>query len=915
MSPYWSVDVVRKTFLEYFSKKRQHQIVSSCPVVLNDPTLLFTNAGMNPFKPYFLGLQEPTNTRVCDYQKCIRAGGKHNDLEDVGQDSYHHTFFEMLGNWSFGDYFKREAIEWAWDLLINHYKLDKSRIYVTIYQGSDSVPKDNDAIAIWREFLPANRILEFDDKDNFWEMGAVGPCGPCSEVHYDLIGDRDASSLVNMDDPTVIEIWNIVFIQYDRQTDGSLKSLPNKHIDTGMGLERLSCILQNKDSNYDIDTFQRMFAKIQSLTNARPYSGKFSDQDIDGIDTAYRVIADHIRTLSFAIADQVLPSNEGRGYVLRRILRRGVNYARKLGVHPKNFFSNLVDEMVAIYGHVYPELIVNTDLLKQVLLDEEQTFAKTLDRGIKLFNTVAEQTKSKTISGADAFKLYDTFGFPMDLTRLLAKEQGFTINEVDFENEMLAAKERSKKQITNKEQHLELDTHLITQLQQMNIAFTDDSYKYTTNEVATTVLQIFHKEQKFIKEFNKSDIIGVVLSNTCCYGESGGQLGDLGYINAPEFSFKILDTKKFNQYVLHIGQIIDGTLSINKEAVVSIDVGYRKLLLQHHSGTHVLNFALRQVMGDLVDQKGSLVASDKLRFDFSSNKPPTNKELTKIEEIVNAEIKANKVVYAQDVDLSTAKLINGLRAVFGEVYPDPVRVVSIGADINKMLVDPLNEKWRDYSIEFCGGTHVKNSKDIGDFIIIEESSIAKGVRRIIGVTGSLTREFHLRTENMAEKINNLEKIKLDNPELEGLIKELGLLLDETSLPLLKKNDFKDKFGAIKKRFGDHDKDKKQLIVKELTDELVAYFEQNLEAKAFVKIVSIGNDKKLLQQALGPLKSLPNKAAVLLNVDKIEKKVAFQAQIGKVILRINLGSSEIGLLCKGSVGTSSSTFGSKNGRKK
>eukprot|EP00834_Sanchytrium_tribonematis_P000004 NODE_2_length_91304_cov_0.692462.p4 type:complete len:890 gc:universal NODE_2_length_91304_cov_0.692462:24807-27476(+) len=883
----WTVDMVRKTFCEYFSQKQKHQVVASCPVVLNDPTLLFTNAGMNPFKPYFLGLQEPTNKRVCNFQKCIRAGGKHNDLEDVGADSYHHTFFEMLGNWSFGDYFKKEAIEWAWDLLVNHYKLDKSRLYVTVYKGNDSVPKDNEAVKIWSELLPSNRILEFDDKDNFWEMGAVGPCGPCTEIHYDLVGNRDASKLVNMDDPQVIEIWNLVFIQYDRQSDGSLKTLPNKHVDTGMGLERLSCILQQKHSNYDIDTFQRIFNKIEELTNQRPYSGKFGKEDKDGIDTAYRVIADHIRTLCFAIGDQVIPSNEGRGYVLRRILRRGVNYARKLGVQPNSFFASLVDELVLIYGHVYPELISQQEAIKEVLHDEERTFAKTLDRGIKLFNAVVQDTKnSHTISGKDVFKLYDTFGFPVDLTKILAKENGFQVDDVQFEKEMELARERSRKIETSAEKQVKLDTHLITKLQEIGIQDTEDSYKYgTVNDdgLDCKVLNIFHPDHQFMDQFEGEDVIGVILSKSCCYAESGGQLGDKGTINADEFSFNILDTQKFNQYVLHVGKVADGKLKVGIEGKISVDMTYRKPLVQHHTATHILNFALRKVLGSDCDQKGSLVASDKLRFDFSYGKQLKIEELQNIEKICNDEIKKAKIIYAQEVSLSVARLISGLRAVFGEVYPDPVRVVSVGADIVEILKDPQNKRWQDYSIEFCGGTHARNSKDISDFLLLEESSIAKGVRRIIAVTGSLTKEYHLKANDYWDRFLMIKKLQLEDPELESNLKQFGKSIDEAALPLLEKHRLREEFNALKKEFVEFEKGRKQILLSRLSESVLNYFQTNVENDVYLTIVNFGDDKKLLAQAFAPLKDLKGKGMILLNFDKLNGKVAFQAQITKVNL--------------------------------
>eukprot|EP00835_Amoeboradix_gromovi_P005296 NODE_485_length_7794_cov_0.605848.p1 type:complete len:869 gc:universal NODE_485_length_7794_cov_0.605848:3209-5815(+) len=863
----WTVDVVRKTFVDYFGKQ-QHQIVSSCPVVLNDPTLLFTNAGMNPFKPFFLGLKEPTHPRIANYQKCIRAGGKHNDLEDVGRDSYHHTFFEMLGNWSFGDYFKKEAICWAWDLLINHYKLDPSRIYVTVYKGSDTVPKDVEAAKIWSKFLPSSRILEFDDTDNFWEMGAVGPCGPCSEVHYDLIGNRDASQFVNMDDPTVIEIWNLVFIQYDRQADHSLKSLPNKHVDTGMGLERISCILQNKHSNYDIDTFARIFASIQQLTNARSYSGKFNTSDVGGIDTAYRVIADHIRTLCFAIGDQVYPSNEGRGYVLRRILRRGINYARKLNPEITNLFSSLVNEISLIYGHVYPELVTNQSLIYSIILDEELSFGKTLDRGLKLFNNLTPI--ASTISGKDAFKLYDTFGFPMDLTRLLADEKGLLINEEEFVQEMELAKEKSRQVVGKKQSNLELDVHLLNELQSMNVPFTDDSFKYSIDVVDCEILQLVYNGKLVNKSAGINDLIGVITNKTCFYGESGGQVGDVGLITTNDCTLTVLDTMKYNQYVLHVCKV-DGALVVPCSGTASIDIGNRKSIKSNHTATHVLNHKLRHVLGDTVDQKGSLVTNDKLRFDYSSTGHPTTKELQSIEDLINKDIEKNHRVHYREVELNIARLISGLRAVFNEQYPDPVRVVAIGVDLDEVLLDPMNVKWREYSIEFCGGTHLDSLSGCKEFMIIEETSIAKGIRRIIGITGKQCREYAMNADTMTDVVTSMENTK----SKESIDLSQGLLLDSMPLPYLVKLNLKNRYAAVKTEVLGILKQKQMKLVVEIQTEMNEFLIDN---SVYIKVVQL--DKKMLQQVFGVLKGMGNKSCVLIN--KLDcDKIGFQAQVGKV----------------------------------
>ncbi len=645
------------------------------------------------------------------------VGGKHNDLEDVGKDVYHHTFFEMLGNWSFGDYFKPEAISMAWELLTQLYGLPKERLYVTYFGGDDKtgLGPDLEAKKLWLDIgVPADHILPYGSKENFWEMGDTGPCGPCSEIHFDRIGNRDASHLVNQDDPDVLEIWNLVFMQYNREPDGSLKPLPNKNIDTGMGLERVVSVLQNKMSNYDTDVFAGLFSKIQELTGARPYGGKVGADDVDGLDMAYRVIADHIRTLTFAISDGGVPSNEGRGYVLRRILRRGVRYARsKFGVEIGSFFSSLVDTLVAEMGSAFPEIAKRTDYLKEILDEEERSFAKTLDRGERMFEsflTKSAESGSKVISGADAWRLYDTYGFPSDLTRIMAEEKGMTVNEEEFLKEQAISKEISKaKKGASGDKVIALTVHDLGALEKNDkVPVTDDAAKYERGDITGKVKAIY-ADGKFVDSVdeNFAGSFGVLLDKTNFYAEQGGQSFDTGALTIDgKAHFEVENVQVFGGYVLHVGFLKFGGFSLDDEVNASYDELRRWPIRNNHTSTHILNYALRRVLGDTVEQKGSLVAPEKLRFDFSHRSGLTIPELQQVEDICNEFVINNRTVYFKDVPLAVAKQINGLRAVFGEVYPDPVRVVSIGFDVDEVLKDVSNPKWMDSSIEFCGGTYV-----------------------------------------------------------------------------------------------------------------------------------------------------------------------------------------------------------------
>jgi len=798
----WDGTKTRKAFIEFFEKKCGHTFVPSSPVVpYNDPTLLFINAGMNQFKPIFVGQIDPTHPfaklkRAANSQKCIRAGGKHNDLEDVGKDVYHHTFFEMLGNWSFGDYFKVEAIDWAWELLTKVYGIDPNRLYATYYGGDakqPNVPVDEEAKTIWKKYLPESKILPFNMKDNFWEMGDTGPCGPCTEIHYDRIGNRDASHLVNMDDPDVLEIWNNVFMQFNRETDGTLTDLPACSVDTGMGLERVASVLMDKRSNYDTDLFSHIFADIQKKCGCRDYTGKVGEEDTDTVDMAYRVIADHIRTLTIALTDGGVPSNDGRGYVLRRILRRAVRYGRDILKAPPGFFHQLVDSVITTLGSAFPELKRNPDYVKEIIKAEEEQFGRTLDKGIKEFKNRA---KKGHISGEDAFLLSSSYGFPIDLTVLMAEEAKISVDEKGYEEKMQTFREESKASGTFKNRKpMQLQAAQTDALaKSMKVAITDDKPKYkwvTTGEGEVTtakVMAIFEGKEFLQSCTSAADVVGLVLDKTPVYAEQGGQTFDTATITTSSGAeFKCDDAQRYAGYVLHVGIVKSGELKVGDEVSVQVDYTRRALVAKNHTCTHILNFALREVLGEKIDQKGSLVDEAKLRFDFSHHQPIETEELQRIEEIVNREIQKNHTICYQETPLTQAKGIGGLRAVFGETYPDPVRVVSVGPEVNTMLADTATQWGRQYSVEFCGGTHVDHSEEIFRFVLQVEAGIAKGVRRIVGVTGPQAYgDATLKLKTLTFKMDAAKKIK-DTKDLQVAIADMrGSVENDKEVSLIEK---------------------------------------------------------------------------------------------------------------------------------
>ncbi|KAE9616433.1 putative alanine--tRNA ligase [Lupinus albus] len=802
-SDHWTAKRVRDTFIRFF-KLKEHTFYKSSPVVpYNDPTLLFANAGMNQFKPIFLGTADPNIelsklTRACNTQKCIRAGGKHNDLDDVGKDTYHHTFFEMLGNWSFGDYFKKEAIGWAWELLTRIYKLPTDRIYATYFGGDDSsgLAPDTEARDIWLAFLPPEHVLPFGCKDNFWEMGDTGPCGPCTEIHFDRIGNRDAASLVNNDDPTCIEIWNLVFIQFNREADGSLKPLPAKHVDTGMGFERLTSILQNKMSNYDTDVFLPIFDAIQLATGARPYSGKVGQEDEDKVDMAYRVIADHIRTLSFAIADGSRPGNEGREYVLRRILRRAVRYGQEVLKAKEGFFNGLVSVVVSVMGDVFPELKEREGHIVEVIAEEEESFGRTLLKGIdkfKKFKSAAQDAKRKTLSGEEAFLLWDTYGFPLDLTQLMAEEAQLLVDVEGFNSAMEDARERSRNAQTKQAGGvIVMDADATAALNRRDVAPTDDSFKYVWEDHESVVKAIYTGSE-FVDSVNTNGDIGIVLESSSFYAEQGGQIFDTGSLKGPYALFQVHNVQAYGGYILHIGS--NGTgISVGEKVVCQVDYERRKLIAPNHTCTHILNFALRKELGDHVDQKGSIVLPEKLRFDFSHGKPVDAKTLEKIEDIVNEQINAKLDVSAKEASLAEAKRVNGLRAVFGEVYPDPVRIVSIGQKVEDLIADPGNEKWLSISAELCGGTHIVNTGEAKAFALLSEEGIAKGIRRITAVTADRAYDAKKAADVFEKQVDDADK--LEGSLLEEKVSYLNRTVETLSISAAKKTGIKDKIAKL-----------------------------------------------------------------------------------------------------------------------
>ena len=805
-----TVNKIRQEFFDYFEEKG-HKVVPSAPVVpSDDPTLLFINAGMNQFKNIFLGTENPKVTRIVDTQKCIRVSGKHNDLEDVGLDTYHHTFFEMLGNWSFGDYYKKEAIEWAWELLTDVWGFEKERLWATVHKSDDESEK------LWPEVtdLPAERVLSFGDKDNFWEMGNTGPCGPCSEIHYYIGDDLQGQSAekINSGDAEYIEIWNLVFIQYFRDSAGKLNELPQKHVDTGMGLERVTAIVQGKSSNYDTDIFSPIIKEIE-IISGKKYEGENQ--------SAFRVIADHIRSLSFSIADGVIPSNEGRGYVVRRLLRRAAKFGRNLGLDSP-FIHKLVTPLTALMGDIFPELRERKEHIERIIKSEEESFGETIDRGMELFELLAakmEKNTSKLISGEDAFKLYDTYGFPVDLTSLMARERGLSVDLDGFDKAMAEQKERSR-------QKKKFDVgNLVPEGVEIKGEPTH-FLGYEKLKAETKITQILFHSDKDIR---------LLLKETPYYAESGGQVGDNGIISAAGLKIRISDTQKVGGFhYVHIGELLEGEPKLNMKVVAEVNSEWRKNILLNHTATHLMHAALRLEFGDHVEQAGSLVAPDRLRFDYHHFEKPRSEQLKNIESLVNEKIRENIELKTTLTTLENAKK-SGAMALFGEKYGDEVRMVEID----------------NFSKELCGGTHVDRTGDIGLFLITHESSVSSGVRRIEAVTGigalkyiqenrsvlsQLENSLSVKSEQLPERIKSLSE---SNKDLERKLKKLK---PSDAMDIESWIDPNNKIGAVTlvaQRLEAASLDEMKAVADRLRDKLksgVGVLASEIDSKAFMVVI-------------------------------------------------------------------------------
>ena len=810
---------IRKAYLNFFESKG-HLIVPSAPIVLkDDPTLMFNNSGMAQFKEYFLGNGTPKSKRIADTQKCLRVSGKHNDLEDVGFDTYHHTMFEMLGNWSFGDYFKKEALAWAWEFLTEVLKLDKDRLYVSVFEGNpaENVPFDQEAFDIWKQYVPEDRIILGNKKDNFWEMGDQGPCGPCSEIHIDLRTDVERAavsgrSLVNADHPQVVEIWNNVFMEFNRKADGSLEKLPAQHVDTGMGFERLCMAMQSVTSNYDTDVFTPLIEKVEQITGLKYTTNNVilsaNEESQNKTNIAIRVIVDHVRAVAFAIADGQLPSNTGAGYVIRRILRRAIRYGFTFLNTKEPFINKLVEVLANQMGEFFPEIKSQQQLVTNVIREEEASFLRTLEQGLQLLDKVVAETDGKEVSGAKVFELYDTFGFPKDLTALILKEKGYTFNEADFEVELQKQKARSRAAS-------EVSTEDWSVLIPGNVE-TFVGYDQTENEVKITRIRKVDSKKDGI-------LYQIVLDNTPFYPEGGGQVGDKGTLVSANETIDIIDTKKENNLILHFAKQLPENVSASFVAKVNTDL--RTSTSKNHSATHLMHLALRNTLGTHVEQKGSLVNPNYLRFDFSHFSKVSDEELRQVEASVNAQIEAQlQLQEYRNIPIQEA-LNKGAMALFGEKYGDSVRMIEFGE-----------------SKELCGGIHVKNTADIWHFKIISEGAVAAGIRRIEAITGDAVKAFYKNQESTLAEI----KETLKNPQ--DILKSVTSLQDDNA--------------KLKKQIEQLVKEK----VDGLKNTLVADFQEINGIHFLAKQVDLSmSATKDLTQALGNAK--PNSFVVFASIDE------------------------------------------------
>ena len=807
---------IRKAYLNFFESKG-HLIVPSAPIVLkDDPTLMFNNSGMAQFKEYFLGNGTPKSQRIADTQKCLRVSGKHNDLEDVGFDTYHHTMFEMLGNWSFGDYFKKEALDWAWEFLTEVLKLDKDRLYVSVFEGNpaENVPFDQEAFDIWKQYVSEDRIILGNKKDNFWEMGDQGPCGPCSEIHIDLRTDVERAAvsgrdLVNADHPQVVEIWNNVFMEFNRKADGSLEKLPAQHVDTGMGFERLCMAMQNVTSNYDTDVFTPLITKIEEITGLKYTSNEVKNisEEQNKTNIAIRVIVDHVRAVAFAIADGQLPSNTGAGYVIRRILRRAIRYGFTFLGTKEPFINKLVEVLANQMGEFFPEIKSQQQLVTNVIREEEASFLRTLEQGLQLLENVMAETSGKEVSGAKAFELYDTFGFPIDLTALILREKGYDLDEAGFNVAMQEQKARSRaaSEVSTEDWNVLIPGNVETFV----------GYDQTENEVKITRIR---------KVDSKKDgvLYQIVLDNTPFYPEGGGQVGDKGTLVSANETIEIIDTKKENNLILHFAKQLPENIEAGFVAKVNTDL--RTSTSKNHSATHLMHLALRTILGTHVEQKGSLVNPNYLRFDFSHFSKVSDEELRQVEASVNTQIEAQlQLVEHRNIPIKEA-LDKGAMALFGEKYGDNVRMIEFG-----------NSK------ELCGGIHVKNTAEIWHFKIISEGAVAAGIRRIEAITGDAVKDFYTSQENTLAEIKEV----LKNPQ--DVLKSVASLQDDNA--------------KLKKQLEQLVKEK----IEGLKNTLIADFQEINGIEFLAKQVDLSmSSTKDLAQAIGTSK--PNTFVFLASIE-------------------------------------------------
>jgi alanyl-tRNA synthetase len=807
---------IRKAYLNFFESKG-HLIVPSAPIVLkDDPTLMFNNSGMAQFKEYFLGNGTPKSPRIADTQKCLRVSGKHNDLEDVGFDTYHHTMFEMLGNWSFGDYFKKEALAWAWEFLTEVLKLDKDRLYVSVFEGNpaENVPFDQEAFDIWKQYVSEDRIILGNKKDNFWEMGDQGPCGPCSEIHIDLRTDAERAGvsgreLVNADHPQVVEIWNNVFMEFNRKADGSLEKLPAQHVDTGMGFERLCMAMQNVTSNYDTDVFTPLIAKVEEITGLKYTSNEVKNisEEQNKTNIAIRVIVDHVRAVAFAIADGQLPSNTGAGYVIRRILRRAIRYGFTFLGTKEPFINKLVEVLANQMGEFFPEIKSQQQLVTNVIREEEASFLRTLEQGLQLLDKVVAETSGKEVSGEKVFELYDTFGFPKDLTALILKEKGYSFNETEFETELQKQKARSRaaSEVTTDDWKVLIDGNV-----EMFVG-----YDQTENNVKITRIRKVDSKKDGI-------LYQIVLDATPFYPEGGGQVGDKGTLVSANETIEIIDTKKENNLILHFAKQLPENVEAGFVAKVNTDL--RTSTSKNHSATHLMHLALRSILGTHVEQKGSLVNPNYLRFDFSHFSKVSDEELHQVEASVNQQIEAQlQLVEHRNIPIKEA-LDKGAMALFGEKYGDNVRMIEFGE-----------------SKELCGGIHVKNTADIWHFKIVSEGAVAAGIRRIEAITGDAVKDFYKNQENTLAEIKEV----LKNPQ--DVLKSVASLQDDNA--------------KLKKQLEQLVKEK----IEGLKNTLVADFQEINGIQFLAKQVDLSmSSTKDLAQAIGTSK--PNAFVFLASIE-------------------------------------------------